>query len=100
MAELQIIQSGWKAGKKSIKEDPRPGWTSVLTNNNNINKVHTTIHKDRYLIIQQIAEEVSFSIGSCHTILNKKSSTYIISLKILSVLTNNEQKENCVNMNC
>ena len=79
----------------SVSEDPRPGQPSTSTNDDHV-RVRAVIRVNRCLIVQEVADEVGISIGSCHQILTEKLQMRCISAKFLSHLLTDDQKENRV----
>jgi hypothetical protein len=57
-------------------------------------RVFAVIHGNRHLTVQEVADEVGISIGSCHQICTEISCANFV----LRLLTN-DQKENCVEIN-
>ena len=59
----------FKEGRMSAGEDPRPARPSTSTNNDHVERVRAVIRGNRRLTVQEVANEVGISIGSCHQIL-------------------------------
>jgi len=59
---------------RSVSEDPRPGQPSTSTNDNHVARVHAVILGNRRLTVQEVADEVGISIGSCHQTFTEKIS--------------------------
>jgi hypothetical protein len=58
----------FKEGRMSVNEDPRPGWLSTSTNGNHVERFQAVMHGNCHLTVQEAADEVGISIGSCHHI--------------------------------
>jgi hypothetical protein len=56
----------------SVGEDPRPGRHSTSTNDDHVERDHAVIEGNDCLIVQEVADEVGISTGSCHKIFTKK----------------------------
>jgi len=57
---------GFKEGRMSVGEDPRPGQPSTSTNNDYAKRVHAVIYGNCRLTVREVADEVGISIESCH----------------------------------
>jgi len=66
MSGLSVLKMADSAG-----EDPRPGRTSTLTNEDHVERVRAVIHGNRRLTVREVADEVGVSIGSCYQIFIK-----------------------------
>jgi transposase len=62
----------FKEGRRSVSEDPWPGRPSTSTDDDHIERVRAVIRGNRRLTVQEVADEVGISIGSCHQILTEK----------------------------
>ena len=51
---------------------------------------------NRRLTVQEVADEVGISIGSCHQICTEKLQMHRVSAKFVPRLLTDDQKENCV----
>ena len=60
-----------RGNRMSVGEDPRPGRPSTSTNDNHVKRVLAVIQGNRCLPVQEVADKVGISIGSCHQILLK-----------------------------
>ena len=58
--------------------------------------MHAVIRGNRRLTVQEVADEVGISIGSCHQILTEKHQMHHISAKFVPRLLTDDQKENHV----
>jgi len=56
----------FKEGRISVGEDPRPGRRSTSTNDDHVEKVRAVIRGNHRLTVREVADEVDFSMGSCH----------------------------------
>jgi hypothetical protein len=54
------------------------------------------VHGNYHLTVQEVAHEVSISIGSCHQIFTEKLQMHRVSAKFMLHLLTDDQKENCV----
>ena len=75
--------------------DDLPRQQTVITS---MQFVRAMIHENRELTVQYIPEGVGISIGSCHAILTEKLNIHRGSLKFVSRLLTDDQKENRVNI--
>jgi len=62
----------FKEGRMSVGEDPRPGRPSTSTNDDHVERVRVVIRGNRRLTVQEDADEVGISIGSCHQIFTER----------------------------
>jgi len=62
----------FKAGRMSVGEDSRPGRSSTSIDDDHVDRVSAVIRGNRPLIVREVADEVSISIGSCHQIFTEK----------------------------
>jgi hypothetical protein len=62
----------FKEGRMSVHEDSRPGRTSTSTNDDHVDRVHAVIRGNRRLTVQEVADELGISVGSCHQIFAEK----------------------------
>jgi len=88
----------FKQGRMSVGEDPRPGRPSTSTNDNHVKRVRAVIHGNRRLTVQEVADEVGISIGSCHQIFTEKLQACHVSAKFVPRLLTDNQKENRVDI--
>ena len=58
----------FKEGRMSVGEDPRPGRPSTSTDDDHVERVRAVFRGNRCLTVQEAADEVGISIGSCHRI--------------------------------
>ena len=63
----------------SVGEDPRPERPSTSTNNDHVERVCAVIHRYLCLPVQEVADKVGISIGSCHQIFTEKLQTCRVS---------------------
>ena len=84
----------FKEGRMSVGEDPRPGRPSTSTDDNHVERVRAVIRGNRRLTVQEVADEVGISIGSCHQILTENLQMCCISTKFVPCLLTDNQKEN------
>ena len=80
----------------SVGEDPRPGRPSTSTNDDHVERVGDVIRGNHCLTVREVADEVGFSIGSCHQIFTEKLQMCRISAKFMPRLLTDDQKENHV----
>jgi len=80
----------------SVGEDPRPGRPSTSTDNDHVEKVCAVIRGDRCLTVQEVADEVGISTGSCHQILTENLQMRCVRAKFMPCLLTDNQKENGV----
>jgi len=83
-------------GRMSVDEDPRPGQPSTSTNNDHVERVHAVIRGNHRLTVQEVADEVGVSMGSCHEIVTAKLQMRRVSAKFVPCLLTDHQKENRV----
>jgi len=76
----------------SVGEDPRPGRPSTLTNADHVERGHAVICGNRPLSVQEVADEVSISIGFFHQILTEKLQMRRVSAKFVPRLLTDVQK--------
>jgi len=79
-----------------VGEDPRPGLPSALTNVDHVEGVLAVIHGNLRLTVQEVADDVGISIGSCHLIFTEKLQMCCINAKFMPCLLADDQKENHV----
>ena len=80
----------------SVGEDPRPERPSTSTNNDHVERVCAVIHRYLCLPVQEVADKVGISIGSCHQIFTEKLQMRHVSAKFVLHFLTNVQKENHV----
>ena len=85
----------FKEGRISVGEDPRPGRTSTPTNDH-VGRVHAVIRENHRLTVQEVADKVGISIGSCHQIFTEKPLMCPVSAKFVPHMLTDDQKENHV----
>jgi len=70
MSQMQCYErfKHFKEGRILVGEDPRPGRLSTSTNDDHVERFHSVIHGNCSLTVQEVADEVDISIGSCHQI--------------------------------
>ena len=86
----------FKEGRMLVGEDPRPGLPSALTNVDHVEGVLAVIHGNLRLTVQEVADDVGISIGSCHLIFTEKLQMCCINAKFMPCLLADDQKENHV----
>jgi len=79
-----------------VGEDLRSGRHSTSTNNDHIERVCAVIRGNYHLTVQEVADEVGISIGSCHQNFTEKRQVYHVSAQFVPCLLADDQKENCV----
>jgi len=79
-----------------VGEDPRPGQTSTSTNDYYVGRVRAVIRENCRLTVQEVADKVGISIGSCHQIFPEKPQMCRISAKFVPHLLTDNQKQNPV----
>jgi len=85
----------------SVGEYPCPGRPSTSTNDDHIERVLAMIHGNHRLTVQDVADEVGMSTGSCHQIFTEKLKMRRVSAKSVPCLLTDDQKENWVEIrNC
>jgi len=84
----------FKQGRMLVSEDPRPGQTSTSTNDDHVGRVHAVIRENRRLTVQEVADKVGISIGSCHQIFTEKTRMCPVSAKFMPCMLTDDQKEN------
>jgi DNA-binding MurR/RpiR family transcriptional regulator len=72
--------------------------TLTSTNNDHVERVCAEIHGNRHLTVQEVADEVGISIGSCIKFLQKLHMCSVSAEFVLRLLAN-DQKGNCVDIN-
>ena len=86
----------FKKGRMLVGEDPRPRRTSTSTNDDHVGRVHAVIPENHRLTVQEFADEVGISIGSCHQIFTEKPQMCRVSAKFVPLMLIDDQKENHV----
>jgi len=86
----------FKEGRISVSEDPRPGPPSTSANDDHVETVRAVFRGNRCLTLQEVADEVGISIGSCHQIFTEKLQMRRVSAKFVPRLLTDNQKENRV----
>jgi hypothetical protein len=79
-------------GRESLKDDPHPGRPSVACNEQKVAQVREKICAYRHLTIQEIAEEVNISFGSCQAILTEDLAMRCVAAKFVPRLLSDDQK--------
>ena len=99
MSQMQCYEwfKRFKEGRMSFGEDPRPGRPSTSTDDH-VERVHGVIRGNHRLTVQEVADEVGISIGSCHQILTEKLQMHHVSAKFVPRLLTDDQKENHVDI--
>jgi hypothetical protein len=85
---------GFKEGRTSVSENPRPGRPSTSTDDHQVEWVREVIGGNRRLTVREVAEEMGISVGSCHAILTRKPQMHCASAKFVPV----GQNENWVSI--
>jgi AraC-like DNA-binding protein len=67
----------------SVGEDTRSGQPSTSTNDDHVERVCAVIHGNLCLTVQEVADEVGISIGSCHQIFTEKLQMCCASAKFM-----------------
>jgi AraC-like DNA-binding protein len=80
-------------------EDRRPGQLSTSTNDNHVHRVPAVIHGNHRLSVQEVADEVGISTGSCQQIFTEKLRMRRVSAKFVLHLLTEDQKKNRVEIN-
>jgi len=80
----------------SIGEDPRPGRPCTSTNDDHVERVCAVIRGNHCLTVQEVADKVSISIGSCYQIFTEKLQIRHVSAKFVPSLLTDDEKENRV----
>ena len=88
----------FKEGRTSSVKTPRPGQPSTSTDNCYVERVCEVIRGNRRLTVQEVAEEMGISIGSCHAILTRKLQMHRVSPKFVPHLLTDGQKDNRVSI--
>ena len=83
----------FKEGRMSVGEDLRPGRPSTSTKKDHVERVCAVICGNRRLTVQEIADEVVISIGSCHQIFTEKLHMCCIIAEFMPYLLTDDQKE-------
>jgi len=79
-----------------VSEDPRPGRTSTSTNDNHVGRVHAVICENRRFTVQEVADKVGISVGSCHQIFTEKNSDVSRQCKICAAYVDRRsEREPC-----
>jgi hypothetical protein len=67
MSRMQCYEwfKHFKEGRMSVGEDPKPGQPSTSTNDH-VKRVCVVIRGNSHLTVQEVAEKVGISRGSCH----------------------------------
>jgi hypothetical protein len=80
----------------SVGYDPIAGRLSTSTKDDHVQRVRVVIGGNRHLIVREVADGVSISIGSGHQIFNEKRQMRRVSAKFLPRLLTDDQNENRV----
>jgi len=98
MSQMQCFEwfKHFKEGRMLVGEDPKPGRPSTSTNNDHVKRVRAVIRGNHRLTVQEVADELDISIGSCHQILTEKLQMHRVSAKFMPCLLTDDQKENRV----
>jgi transposase len=97
MSQMQCYEwfKHFKESRMLVGEDPRPGRPSTSTNDDHVERVHAVICGN-HLIVQEVADKVGISIGSCYQIFTEKRHMRHVGAKFMPRLLTDDQKENCV----
>jgi hypothetical protein len=79
-----------------VGEEPRHGQHSTSTNDDHVERVHAVIQNNHCLLVQEVANEVGISTGSCLKIFTEKLYMCHVSAKFVPHLLTDDQKENHV----
>ena len=98
MSRTQYYESckGFKEGRMSVDEDPRPGRPSTSTNDDHVQRVRSVIRGNRRLTVREVADEVGISVGSCHQIVTEKLQMRRVSAEFVPRLLTDDPKDNRV----
>jgi AraC-like DNA-binding protein len=88
MSGLSVL----KKGKMSVSEGPRTGRLPTSTNDDRVERVRAVIHGNHHLAVQEVADEVGISIGSCYQTFTEKLQMCRINAKFVPCLLNDDQK--------
>ena len=78
-------------GREDVEDDERPGRPSTSTTDENVEKVKEMVMNDRRIIIKEVADDVSISIGSCHDIFSNVLGMKRVAAKFVPKLLNSKQ---------
>jgi hypothetical protein len=84
--------SRFKAGQTSVEDDERSGCLATSKTGANIEKVREAVHEDRRQSIQDIANAVGISYGSCKSILTENFNMRRVAAKFVPCLLTQDQK--------
>ena len=75
LGDLTMSQKNVYKWYKDFKEDrervdglKRPGWPSTLTDEQHVNQIKELVHKNRRLIIRDLADTIGISRGPLNTV--------------------------------
>jgi len=78
----------------SVGENPRPGRTSISTNDDHIDRDRAVVRRNLRLTVREVADEVGNSIESFHQIFTEKRQICRVRAKFVPRLLMDDQKEN------
>lgn len=80
-------------GREDVNDEERAGRPSTSTTNENIDKVKKIVLANRRITVREIAEDLSISIGSCHSIITNDLGMKRVAAKFVPKLLNFDQKD-------
>ena len=88
--QIQLQYNRFKEGRENINDDARPGLPTILTTDGNIEAVKKMILDNHRSTIQEIADDVGISFGSCQAIFTDVLGMKRAEAKIVPKLLNFE----------
>ena len=80
-------------GREDGDDEERAGRPSTSTTDENIDKVKKIVLANRRITVREIAEDLSISIGSCHSIITNDLGMKRVAAKFVPKLLNFDQKD-------
>ncbi|UYV74923.1 hypothetical protein LAZ67_12001814, partial [Cordylochernes scorpioides] len=85
-------------GREDVNDEERAGRPSTSTTDEKINEVEKMILANRRITIREVAEDLSISIGSCHSIFINDLGMRRVAAKFVPKLLNCDQKQHRMNI--
>ena len=88
----------FKTGRTSVDDDEYTGRPSSCTTPETVTRIQDLVHQDRRRTIQDIAEEVGISYGTCQRVLTEELGMHRVTAKFVPRILTAEQKQLRVNI--
>ncbi|UYV60352.1 hypothetical protein LAZ67_1000919 [Cordylochernes scorpioides] len=85
-------------GREDVNDEERAGRPSTSTTDEKINEVEKMILTNRRITVREVAEDLSISIGSCHSIFINDLGMRRVAAKFVPKLLNCDQKQHRMNI--